>query len=502
MQTAIFVNANTNYFSAPQQLNRQGFIVGNAVVVIEEISSFKDARVSDARTFVYFRGLPEAPVNGALRTTVTGGLPSGIYRLSTELRAANHQPILVSSARHGSLGDTIYFTIGNVSESELPVENIPILNNLVPAGSNTQAASQSSLTLDPGVIAAGFSRTGQDVGISGQTSSLTSQNNYINYCLTSSRPLMNGTPMEGGSCNPVPMGILPAAELTPSSKFANPRNGDNIPAGQTFNISLSIRNFQAGALANLDRSFLAAPQQVNSQGLVLGYAKVVIEALDGFNQTNATDPTKFAFFQHMNGLLREEGMLTTDVTGGLPDGYYRLSSMLSASNSQPVLSTISQHGAINDAVYFTVGDPTKGQGSSGNNETATGAPPTPTGNPSSSGQSQSVDKAAIIGGVLGGVLGAIVIAALVFLILRYRRQKRFLSDTEASRLPFASPFEEAVTNPYYRREKPLPTDPSGSTTAFLGSSSQIAGPSSGAFATSRITDTNGIEESSPPPYQK
>ena len=44
-------------------------------------------------------------------------------------------------------------------------------------------------------------------------------------------------------------------------------------------------------------------------------------------------------------------MLTADVTDGLPAGVYRLSSINTASNHQPVLSPIAQHGSLDDAVY-------------------------------------------------------------------------------------------------------------------------------------------------------
>ncbi|KAF9491920.1 hypothetical protein BDN71DRAFT_1397487, partial [Pleurotus eryngii] len=188
----------------------------------------------------------------------------------------------------------------------------------------------------------------------GITGSLTSTNNFINFCMTlENTRLTNGEVVPAGSCNPVPMGVLPANTLMPSSKFTNPKNGDNIPARKAFTISLAVRNFQTGSLANPQKSFLAAPQQVNAQGLIIGHAKVVIEALTGFNQTTPTDPTKFAFFQHI-GSQAQGGILTASVSGGLPDGYYRLSSILSATNSQPVILPVSLAGVGDDAVYVSI----------------------------------------------------------------------------------------------------------------------------------------------------
>lgn len=48
--------------------------------------------------------------------------------------------------------------------------------------------------------------------------------------------------------------------------------------------------------------------------------------------------------------------MTADVTGGLPAGVYRMGSINSAANHQPVIVAVAQHGALDDMVYFTVSD--------------------------------------------------------------------------------------------------------------------------------------------------
>jgi hypothetical protein len=83
---------------------------------------------------------------------------------------------------------------------------------------------QVSLTLDPAVIAPGFANDGQDVPVAGQVASLTSTNNFINFCLLSDLPLTNGQQITGGSCNPAPIGLIPSVENMPSSKFVTPPN--------------------------------------------------------------------------------------------------------------------------------------------------------------------------------------------------------------------------------------------------------------------------------------
>ncbi len=62
--------------------------------------------------FAFFKGVNKAAQGGILTETVAGGLPDGNYKLSSINSAANHQPVLVAVAQHGSLDDAVYFTVG------------------------------------------------------------------------------------------------------------------------------------------------------------------------------------------------------------------------------------------------------------------------------------------------------------------------------------------------------------------------------------------------------
>jgi len=62
-------------------------------------------------TFAFFKGLNDVAANGTLSAEVTGGLPAGVYRLASINAAANHQPVLVAVAQHGTLDDMVYFTV-------------------------------------------------------------------------------------------------------------------------------------------------------------------------------------------------------------------------------------------------------------------------------------------------------------------------------------------------------------------------------------------------------
>jgi len=213
---------------------------------------------------------------------------------------------------------------------------------------------QTSLTLDPKVIATGFANDGQDVPTAGQVSSLTSTNNFINFCLTvSNLPLTDGKQITTGSCNPAPMGVLPSTDNMPSCKFTSPKNGDVLKENTPFTISMAIQNLQTGAFVNAAENYFSAPQQLSSQGAIVGHSHVVVETLAALDQTTPLDPKKFAFFKGLNAPA-SGGILTADVTSGLPAGFYKLSSINSAANHQPVLVPIAQHGSLDDAVYFTV----------------------------------------------------------------------------------------------------------------------------------------------------
>lgn len=210
---------------------------------------------------------------------------------------------------------------------------------------------QSSLTLNPGVIATGFENDGQDVPAAGQVASITSSNNFINFCLTrSDLPITNGKQITTGSCNPAPMGIIPASTLMPSSKFQFPTNMGTIKANTAFTVSLAINNLETGHFVNAQENYFSAPQQVNGQGQIQGHSHVVIEAIDSLTSTKVTNPTTFAFFKGLNDAA-VNGVLTADVTAGLPAGVYKISTINSAANHQPVLAPIAQHGSLDDVVY-------------------------------------------------------------------------------------------------------------------------------------------------------
>ncbi|KAI9572623.1 hypothetical protein HD554DRAFT_1333347 [Boletus coccyginus] len=225
------------------------------------------------------------------------------------------------------------------------------------SGSTNSSSAQTSLTLIPSVIAINFSQNGLGTSPSGgEVASLTSTNNFINWCATlPDLPITNGQQLENGSCNPAPMGAIPSISNMPSVKFVTPVNLAVVPPNTTIQIALAIRQFGTGWFVNSNTSYLAAPQQLDpATGLIQGHAHVVIEALESLTQTTPTDPTKFAFFAALNNKADASGKLYANVTDGLPEGTYKMSTLVTATNHQPVLFPIAQHGVPDDTIYFTV----------------------------------------------------------------------------------------------------------------------------------------------------
>lgn len=182
--------------------------------------------------------------------------------------------------------------------------------------------------------------------------SLTSTNNFINFCKTVNLPLTNGAQVVDGSCNPAPMGAIPAKTKMPSSKFVFPPNGGTVAANTFFTIRMAIKNLETGNFVNAAQNYFSAPQQLNGQGIIRGHSHVVVEKLDSLAQTTPSDPTVFAFFKGLNGVA-QNGALTADVDSGLPAGFYKLSSINTAANHQPVVVPVAQHGSLDDAVYVS-----------------------------------------------------------------------------------------------------------------------------------------------------
>jgi hypothetical protein len=205
--------------------------------------------------------------------------------------------------------------------------------------------------LNPRVICTNFEQDGSANASAGQVPSLTSNNNFINYCLTVNLPLTNGQQIKTGSCNPAPMGVIAPTTNMPSSKFVSPHNLGAVQVNTTFEIVMAIRHLQTGHFTNPDSTYYSAPQQLNSDNDIVGHTHVVVERLSSITSTVPSDPSTFVFFAGINTPADGQGNVSVNVTGGLPPGIYKLSSINSSANHAPALVAVAQRGSLDDQVY-------------------------------------------------------------------------------------------------------------------------------------------------------
>ncbi|KAG0149808.1 hypothetical protein CROQUDRAFT_131010 [Cronartium quercuum f. sp. fusiforme G11] len=218
-------------------------------------------------------------------------------------------------------------------------------------------SAQNSTTLHRLARQSGSAQNGSPTG--NLSASLTSPNNFINFCISKEAlgaRLMNGSQAKDNyTCNGIPMGMIPAPNRMPTCKFKHPVNFSKLKANTTFDVILTIHNMITGVFTNPENTYLSAPQHLDpNTKKVIGHAHIVIQNISAINTTKTLNPHTFSFFKGINSPVGNDHTSTVEVTGGLPAGAYRLSSMLSAANHQPVLSGIAQRGSFDDMVYFTL----------------------------------------------------------------------------------------------------------------------------------------------------
>jgi len=269
---------------------------------------------------------------------------------ATAVSAANNATA-VSAANNATA-----VSAANNATAVSAASNVTAVNNATADNStaaNSTAADdgnpQDSLNLLPNLVAPGLAQNGQNPPVAGQIASLTSTNNFINFCI--GQTITNGLQVKAGSCNPVPMGdIIPKANM-PSSKFTNPINFSTIPANTPFTASIAVQNMDTGFFTNAEKNYFAAPQQLNN-GILVAHSHIVIQALPAADSTAPLDPTTFAFFKGLNAPA-VGGVLSASVAAGLPAGNYRMASIHTSANHAPAVAAVAQHGFFDDMVYFT-----------------------------------------------------------------------------------------------------------------------------------------------------
>ncbi len=85
LEAGNFVNADQNYYAAPQQINAQGNVVGHTHFVIQAIDSLESTKTLDPQTFQCLR---------VFRRVRTGSRPSTRQRTTSRSLLLSHSTVL------------------------------------------------------------------------------------------------------------------------------------------------------------------------------------------------------------------------------------------------------------------------------------------------------------------------------------------------------------------------------------------------------------------------
>ncbi|KAK0703900.1 hypothetical protein B0T26DRAFT_733182 [Lasiosphaeria miniovina] len=112
LRAGFLANPGATYYSAPQDLDERGRVLGHCHVVIQDIGSLRATAAPDPAAFVFFTGVDDAGDGGGLlRAAVPGGLPPGAYRVCSMIAARNHQPVTMPVAQRGAQDDCTKFEV-------------------------------------------------------------------------------------------------------------------------------------------------------------------------------------------------------------------------------------------------------------------------------------------------------------------------------------------------------------------------------------------------------
>ena len=83
-----------------------------ASVTVQDIGDLKSLTPPDPTKFAFFKGIDDdGNKKGLLQAVITGGLPTGTYRVCTMIAARNHQPVNMPVAQRGAQDDCTKFKV-------------------------------------------------------------------------------------------------------------------------------------------------------------------------------------------------------------------------------------------------------------------------------------------------------------------------------------------------------------------------------------------------------
>ena len=112
LRAGFLANPTANYYTAPQELDENGDVIGHCHVTIQQIDDIKSAKPPSPSKVAFFLGVNDpGDGKGGLRAEVHGGLRAGIYRVCTMVAARNHQPVIMPVAQRGAQDDCVRFRV-------------------------------------------------------------------------------------------------------------------------------------------------------------------------------------------------------------------------------------------------------------------------------------------------------------------------------------------------------------------------------------------------------
>jgi hypothetical protein len=83
-----------------------------------------------------------------------------------------------------------------------------------------------------------------------------------------------------------------------STIVISPKHNENIPnANQDFKVVVSVNNLATGQFTNPNTTYYSAPQQLNSDGIILGHTHITIQVRIKLHRTGADS---FRIWEHLS----------------------------------------------------------------------------------------------------------------------------------------------------------------------------------------------------------
>lgn len=157
------------------------------------------------------------------------------------------------------------------------------------------------------------------------------------------------------TCSNTQQGEIPDIHHMVSTVILTPKNGATILADTPFNISARTANLNLGFFDDPETQYYLFSQQLDKNGFIMGHQHVTIQEIIDPNQP--MDPKQHIFFKGLNAASSNHGVLSVEVTDGVPVGNYRLCTLTGSFGHQPVIMPVAQRGAQDDCIRFDAVQP-------------------------------------------------------------------------------------------------------------------------------------------------